>query len=196
MFRHRLPDLPVALLAVALAVVPACSKKPAQAPEGAGGAPATAAPTPRATVSALDPIAKPEKLQSGVSLTTFPNNQFTGPGEVKTIVSALDFDCGKNQYNEKEVSLRYEGYLELEKDGAYVFQIMSDDQSSLYLNGKLALDQLDSTQTQEKLVQLKAGVYSLRLDYQNNVGPACLRVRWSGDNRQTFVPIPATRLLH
>jgi len=136
----------------------------------------------------------PSVLKSGLKLTTFPNNKFTGPGEIKSEAATLGFPCDQNPYNGKEVSLRYEGYLKVDQDGKYEFQIRSDDQSRMKVDSLVI--EPGSTQTKSGSAMLKVGTYPLTLDYQNNVGPACLVVKWSADDGRTFSEIPASQLFH
>jgi PA14 domain len=144
----------------------------------------------------LDPVgAKAADLKPGLKLTTFPNNTFSGSGEVSVSPTA-DFDCDRNPYHKKEVSLRYEGYLRIDTAGDYCFQTASDDQSTFSLNKKVILSQSQAGVTKTKSVALKPGLYELTTDYQNNVGPACLRVYWSSRGCGGFEPIPAAQLLH
>ncbi len=159
------------------------------------GAPKAATPQPEGPLT-LEPAAvKAADLKPGLKLTTFPNNTFSGAGE-STVVPALTFDCDKNPYNGKEVSLRWEGYLKVESAGEYCFQTASDDQSTFSLGKTPVIVQTQSGVTKNRRVNLKEGVYELTLDYQNNVGPACMRIGWSKTGCGGYVDIPATQLLH
>ncbi len=82
----------------------------------------------------------------------------------------------------------------MEQDGKYEFQIRSDDQSRMKVDSLVV--EPGSTQTKSGSATLKVGTYPLTLDYQNNVGPACLVVKWSADDGRTFSEIPASQLLH
>lgn len=172
-----------------LTVLSACGRK--ETPSG------SAPPGPESTDPvAVEPSGSPARLKPGLKLTTFPNNKFAGPGETKGEASTLGFPCDQNPYNGMEVSFRYEGYLKVEQEGTYVFQILSDDQSSMKLNSVLIIDQPRSPEMKEGSAKLKVGTYLLTLDYQNNVGPACLVVKWSTDDGGTFSEIPASQIFH
>ena len=173
-----------------LIVLSACGGK--ETPSG--GAPA--GPEPTHPPVAIEPSAsRPSGLKPGLKLTTFPNNMFTGPGETKGEASTLGFPCDQNPYNGKQVSLRYEGYLKVDKDGTYTFQITSDDESTLKLGSATVLEHRESTRTKQAVAHLKVGYYPLVMDYQNNVALACLTVEWSATDKD-FVPIPPNQLLH
>ena len=127
----------------------------------------------------VEASASPAKPKKGLKLTTYPNNKFTGPGETVGEAATLGFSCPDNPYKDKEVSLKYEGYLKVETDGTYTFALMSDDESTLKLGGTTVVSNLESTKTTEGLANLKAGYYKLELDYQNNVGPGCFSLDWT-----------------
>ena len=183
--------LVLALALIASATV-RCGKS--EAPT-AGGGPKAESAKPEGPMS-LDPVAaKAADLKPGLKLTTFPNNTFSGTWE-STITPVLAFDCDRNPYHGKEVSLRYEGYLKVDTAGDYCFQTASDDQSTFSLNKKPVIVQTQAGTTKDRRVTLKEGLYEIGVDYQNNVGPACLRIGWSKTGCAGYVEIPASLLFH
>ena len=162
---------------------------------GGGGSAQAPPPTKPPAVNVLS-SKLPSGLKPGLKLVTFPNNKFSTPGETTSVAPKIGFSCEENPYKDKEVSLRYDGWLQIDKDGVYVFQVLSDDQSTLKLNNALVLDHQESTRTKEGWANLKAGGYPITFEYQNNVGPACLVVKWSSDNGVTFTDIPPELLQH
>jgi len=169
-------------------------KKETPAPAAAAVKPAE--PTPEGPL-AVDPATVETKgLKPGLKITVFGNNRFAEPVLSTATVAETDFDCDKNPYNGKEVSFREEGYLKVDKDGAYCVSLMSDDESRILLNGKPAVVNAKSTATKERILNLKAGTYALAIEYQNNVGPGCLKVRWAPESCGNATPIPAGALSH
>ena len=144
---------------------------------------------------AIEPAAAadPKALKPGLKLTTFPNNKFAGPGETDSIAPGIGFDCDKNPFAGKEASLRYAGWLKVDKDGTYCMQIVADDQITFSLNGKPVV--ADFTGVKEQKLALKAGYYEVRLDYQNNVGAACLTLKWALAECVGVAPIEAARFV-
>jgi len=92
------------------------------------------------------------------------------------------------------VSLRYAGWLKVDKDGTYCMQVVADDQITFSLNGKAVV--ADFTGVKEQRVALKAGYYEVRFDYQNNVAAACLSVKWALGDCVGATPIEAARFFH
>lgn len=169
--------------------------KPGETKTAVSGPGSAPAPTPAGPI-AIEPAASVDAkaLKPGLKLTTFPNNKFSGPGETDSIAPGLGFDCDKNAYAGKEASLRYAGWLKVDKDGTYCLQIIADDQITFSLNGKAVV--ADFTGIKEQKVALKAGYYPLRFDYQNNVGAACLSVKWAMGECVGVAPIEAARFFH
>jgi hypothetical protein len=159
------------------------------------GAPGGTSVKPK--TASIEPVARPAGVKVGLKLTTFPNNRFTGPGETTAEVTTIGFPCDANPYKDKEVSLRYQGYFKVDKDGTYSFQINSDDQSKLKLGPAVVVDNENSTHTTEGSANLKTGLYPLQIDYQNNVGAACLSVNWKSESAgNVWLPMSAAQLLH
>jgi hypothetical protein len=147
--------------------------------------------------ASVGPVSKPAGLKAGLKLTTFPNNKFTGPGETTAEVTTIGFPCDSNPYKDKVISLRYQGYLNIDRDGTYMFQIMSDDECKLKLGSAVVVDNEDSTHTTVGSANLKMGLYPLEIDFQNNIGAACLIVNWKSESAgNVWLPISAAQLLH
>jgi hypothetical protein len=189
------------LLALCLAAG-ACGKKaetpssgaPGTADTTAAGATTPAAPVPP-TVVHPSPEAAPADRKPGLLRSTFANNRFEGAAK-DDVANDIGFNCEKDPYGGREVGVRWSGWLTVEKEGRYCFEVLSDDEARLYLGGVVVVAQLESTLTRTAELALKAGTYQLRVDWQNNVGAACLRFRWAAGSCENPVPIEARLLSH
>ncbi len=80
-------------------------------------------------------------------------------------------------------SARWAGQLEAPVSGKFTFHLDADDGARLWLADRLICDAwrvADSTEISGE-IQLNAGQrYDLRLEYYDNLGPARLRVSWTG----------------
>lgn len=186
-------------LLVPVILIAGCGKK-AETPAASGGAKAKVeapppTPVPPVTI-AIEPAASVDAkaLKPGLKLTTFLNNRFTGPGETDSVTPGLGFDCDRNPYMNKEMALRYSGWLKVDKEGTYCFQISTDDQATFTLNGRAVIS--DFAGVKEQKVTLKPGYYEVRFDWQNNVGPACLTVKWASGDCSGAAAIEASRYFH
>ncbi len=101
---------------------------------------------------------------------------FTTPASPPFVLDQLGFDCASNPYADHPVGLRAEGYLVVTKSGSYTVEVRSDDDAVLFLEGLPVVTNASLAVTRN-VVQLIPGAYRLRLDYRNDVGPACLAVR-------------------
>jgi hypothetical protein len=183
--------LPAVLLA-------GCGKK-SEAPKPSGSGPKAEAPPPTpappVTIVVEPSTATDGKgLKPGLKVTTYLNNRFTGPGETESVMPGLGFDCDRNPYMNKEMALRYSGWLKVDKEGTYCVQIITDDQASFTLNGKAIIS--DFAGVKEQKVTLKPGWYELRFDWQNNIGPACLTVKWALGDCGAAAAIEPSRFYH
>jgi predicted alpha/beta superfamily hydrolase len=73
----------------------------------------------------------------------------------------------------------FEGYLEVVKDGYYIFGINSDDGAKLYLGGKLVLDNdglHDGSATKSFVLPLQKGFYPVRLEYFQKEGGSSINL--------------------
>jgi hypothetical protein len=132
----------------------------------------------------------------GLVVRVFPNNRFESPAELTTVADAPRFDCAQNPYQDRQVSLRYEGLLEVRKGGEYWILLESDDESTLFLDGKIVARSPAVVTPSEDRIHLDPGFYDLRLDYQNNVGAACLRVSWNFNGEHSMEQIPQGCFFH
>jgi len=90
--------------------------------------------------------------------------------------------------------LRLPGSLRVPADDLYDFEIRSDDDAFFYVNDALAIGN-GSGATSKRRFRLEKGVYRLRIDYRNDVGGACLGLKWGHDPQTTLRPVAAPDLV-
>jgi hypothetical protein len=146
--------------------------------------------------TALEPARPvPTGLDPGLEGREYGDADFAKPGS-GFLWTRLVFDCAKNPYADRAVSLRGRGLLVVEKPGVYTFEVRSDDDAVLWLNGKAAVAN-PSTVTTRRRFRLGAGAYDLTLEYRNDVGAACLSVAWGpGDEKATVSVLAAPAIAH
>lgn len=93
------------------------------------------------------------------------------------LLPRLELDCAGNLFTGRAAGFVAEGYLAVPTAGEYVVEIFSDDDAALFA-GEQAVVSSATLATTRNRVRLEAGWYPLRLEYRNDVGPACLQVRW------------------
>jgi hypothetical protein len=142
--------------------------------------------------AAPDAIAQTEPGLLGLE---YENGRFEGKGTGPTVWRSLEFDCQHNPYADREVSVRMAGLLHIPEPGSYTFEVDSDDDAALFLNGRAVLTNA-SMDTTRRTLRLDAGAYRIRLDYRNLVGPACLRVSWGRTGQGPLVLLGVPYVSH
>jgi hypothetical protein len=127
--------------------------------------------------------------------------RFAGGDEVtaveRSVVPAPEFDSRTSNapWREERYLLRTSGRLLIEKSGPVCFQVESDDQSILRLDGKLAVV-CESERSARKTLNLAAGLHGIQIDLRNDAGPSYLRVRLGAPGTELLDPIPSRLLTH
>jgi len=110
---------------------------------------------------------------------------------VKSGIAGKDFDIGKIARTINYACL-LEGYLEIQKDGYYIFVLDSDDGSKFFLANKLLIDYdgLHANGNMKTfLVPLTKGFYPLRLEFFQKAGGASLNLMYVPNPN---IPAPVT----
>ena len=129
-------------------------------------------------------------LAPGLEGHEFKDADFGRPGPAFDW-TRLAFDCEHNPYADRAVSLRGTGLLAVERAGPTTFEVKSDDDAVLWINGRAAVSN-PSGVTTRRILNLGAGLYELKLEYRNDVGGACLAVSWgAGEERLRVLEAPA-----
>ena len=101
---------------------------------------------------------------------------FSKQKSIKTgIVNKIDLAPAKREQN---LALVFEGFINVEKEGVHQFAAKSDDGSKLYIGETLVVNNDFTHGFEEKSgqVALKAGVYSIRIEFFQGTGGLGLRV--------------------
>lgn len=129
--------------------------------------------------SAVAPAAPstPAGAKPGFFGQVYGDTEFKTPELSPRVFEKASIPCTDNPWNDRAITIRMQGWLAVPADGTYAFEVFSDDDAVLFLNGKAALTN-DSTRTTRRRFALKAGAYEVRIDYRNDVGAACLKAAW------------------
>ncbi|UAB91765.1 hypothetical protein I5192_22080 (plasmid) [Ruegeria sp. SCSIO 43209] len=110
---------------------------------------------------------------------------FSAAADETTLTNALNYD-GSTQIweggREDVFAVRATTDLHIEQAGSYTFYLLSDDGSSLRLNGQDLIDNdgLHATELQTATIELSAGTHSLEALYFEAYGDATLMLEWAG----------------
>ncbi|MCD9187078.1 MAG: family 20 glycosylhydrolase [Pyrinomonadaceae bacterium] len=136
----------------------------------------------------LEPFAKPLEKNNVVNFA-FYKNSFKTVKELdvaEATESGMTKSISLQQFNDKTDKLKesfgviFDGFLEIQADGLYEFEMDSDD-GAVFIVGEEAivdLDGLHGKMTASGIVPLKKGFYKVRLKYFQAGGDAVLNLRF------------------
>jgi len=148
--------------------------------------------------NALPAIARPENVTpGGVNYSYYEGEWNTLPdfAKLKAVRSGIvdkDFDINKLPRPTNFATLM-EGYIEIQKEGYYIFVLDSDDGSKFFLGDNLliAYDGLHGNgKPKSYLVPLEKGFYPVRLEYFQQGGGAQLMLLYVPPGEEEPRPIP------
>jgi predicted alpha/beta superfamily hydrolase len=154
--------------------------------------------------SAFPAMAKPDNVApGGVNYSYYEGewNELPDFKKMKAVHSGIadkDFDVNKLPRRTNFATLM-EGYIEIQKEGYYIFILDSDDGAKLFLGKNLLID-YDGLHGNGKpktyLVPLEKGFYPVRLEYFQQGGGAQLVLQYVLPGEQQPQPIPFDRQYH
>lgn len=82
---------------------------------------------------------------------------------------------------EEHVGLAFDGYISATVDDIYKFDLLSDDGSRLFVDGKLVVDNdgLHGPTEKSGIVALAKGMHRIRVEWFNKTGGAVLKLNWA-----------------
>jgi hypothetical protein len=146
----------------------------------------------------LPAMAKPDNVApGGLNYSYYEGEWWALPdfGKLEAAHSGIagkDFDVNKLPRRTNFATLM-EGYIEIQKEGYYIFVLDSDDGSKLFLRGNLLIsyDGLHGDGNPKSyLVPLEKGFYPIRLEYFQQGGGAQLMLQYVLPGEERPQPIP------
>ena len=102
--------------------------------------------------------------------------------------NAVSLDPSKLKNREDHFGLKFTGYINLPVKGEYIFSLISDDGSKLYIDGKTVVDN-DGNHGEKEVtggaVKLSEGKHEIRIDYFDNTASETLRLKYSLNNAES-----------
>ena len=84
--------------------------------------------------------------------------------------------------------LVYKGYLDIPKDGMYIFRMVANDASKLYLHNTLIVD--DEEGDNFGAVSLQKGFHPIKIDYREETGSERLRMYYKNSEKEDWIFFP------
>lgn len=129
----------------------------------------------------------------------YPTEELLGEPDIQRVVD-IDFDWGKEGPTDSiaadRFSARWDTCLALDEDVDAAFQVVSDDGSRIWIDGKVVVDNWEKHKptAKGKRLSLAAGVHHLRVDYFELKYDASVHLTASFDEDEPPSPIPARML--
>ncbi|MCU0419926.1 MAG: DUF1080 domain-containing protein [Cyclobacteriaceae bacterium] len=107
-------------------------------------------------------------------------------------IQSLPTEFRENMYAE------FEGFINIETEGNYVFRLVSDDGSHLYLDDKKLVDNegFHGPEAKDGELILKKGKHKVKITYWQGKGGAALSWQWVKHGDEGFSIVPAELLSH
>ncbi|AIZ64443.1 hypothetical protein PK28_13565 [Hymenobacter sp. DG25B] len=171
---------------------------------------AWAGPTSNSSVSARPTTVV---VENGLTASYYPNGTFAGAPVLRRVDASVDFNWGLGAPSKDlptdYFSVRWEGLLVAPTTGTYRFQVPTNDEIRLWVNGKKVLDTWDGRREDNSnaFVQLAANEKtSIKLEYVDADGEAHLQLQWLAPGKglqiipmenlyplgSSIIPAPAT----
>ena len=154
----------------------------------------------------LDPRAKlrPAKRelrnsQPGLKAEYYKDKDLAGEPALRRVDRNVEFsDSPAPEVGRNDFSVRWTGYVRVEKPGQYVFAISVDDGGRLWLNDLRLVDAwfLQAVARYEHTVELEPGFYQIKCEYFQGGGDLVCRLMWAQRNGFAEQVIPPEALFH
>ena len=95
-------------------------------------------------------------------------------------------------------AMEYTGYISVPKDNNYVFRLISDDGSRLYIDDQLAIinDGFHGAEARDGELALKKGLHPFKVQFFQGSGGMSVQLQWNSFDNTLFKTIPGNALSH
>jgi uncharacterized repeat protein (TIGR01451 family) len=114
---------------------------------------------------------------------------FNGVDSTTDTTSAIGNRGGIND----NFACRFSGYINMADSGLWTFQLNSDDDSRVFIDGVLVVHATATNVDTNGQIALDAGMHSIVVDYYDGTGGNRIFLRYQGPNVPAFTVIPAAR---
>jgi hypothetical protein len=154
----------------------------------------------------LDPRAKlkPAKQElnnakPGLKAEYYRGKDLAGEPVLRRADRTVEFsDAPATEVGRNDLSIRWTGYVRVEKPGQYVFAIRVDDGGRLWVNDMSLVDAWrdQAVSRYEHTLELQPGFYRIKMEYYQGGGDIACQLLWTQRNGFAEQAIPAESLFH
>jgi len=138
------------------------------------------------------------KTEHGLLASYYANENLKGNPELTMYVKNVFWNWGKKGpiplpiIPSDRFSTKFEGYIEIPRDGIYGFKLSSDDGSRLCIDEKAILNGWGkSVYTGKTQLFLKKGLHDITISHMEHEGNAALWLYWKPPGKKIFSKIPS-----
>ncbi len=135
------------------------------------------------------------ELKPGLHKSWYYNIEFLGKPFLDTVENKLisfDYSSSSKPYR-SPFSIKWEGYLMIEKPGAYQIATKSDDGSVVTIDGEIVVENggFHASQHVAGTVFLKKGLHHIKVEYFDGGGGAVMQLLWRlpGSEWEVLIPV-------
>lgn len=122
----------------------------------------------------------------------FEDFNFSRTAQAEMILPEINFVDKDLTQGGENFAMVFDGYIDIPSDDHYVFRLVSDDGSFLYINGKEIIDHdgFHGAGPKNGKVALRKGLHPIRVEFFQGAGGKSIQLFWKpfGDNKFEIVP--------
>ena len=142
---------------------------------------------------ALEPGVSVKIYDIGMDMRELPGIVAGELPNVHEVRATIDYGTDDFAGHQDRFVVHADAVLRITEPGDYVFRLMSDDGSVLWLDGEEVIhhDGLHAPTPKDATIELAAGDHTLRIEMFEQTSGQALRLHWRPPGASGFVPVPA-----
>ena len=126
--------------------------------------------------------------QRGLNGRYFDTPDWTGEPFLSSCDRRIDLEKISQQqddFPQHDFSIAWHGFIRIDQEGQYAFSTLSDDGSSVFIDGKMIVDNggFHASRRRSGMVALSKGLHAIRINYFQGAGDYELKVFWRPPNK-------------
>jgi PA14 domain/GDSL-like Lipase/Acylhydrolase family len=136
--------------------------------------------------------------QRGITAKFYSNTHWVGPARVR-VERQLNIDfitADAASLPQQDFTVEWSGWLRTDRDGSYAFALLSDDGSTLEIDGHVVVDNggVHPISSRTATIALTRGVHQIRVRFLQTDGVYLFFAYWTPPGETSQVPLPAQQL--
>jgi len=132
------------------------------------------------------------------SIKNLNDINFNKKSKFEGVIPKVDLFDGDLSWAGNWFAMEFDGFIKIEKDNNYVFRLISDDGSRLYIDDQLVInnDGFHGTEARDGELALKEGLHPFKVQFFQGGGGKNVQLLWNSFDKGTFQAIPRQHLAH